>query len=139
MNGSPNYASVETRLRRQGSTLRAQLANVDVAPAVLGRLRAQSNVDRARGGSRRPLAIAIAIAFCALALGTAWAVTTLVFDGGAVTVHREPAATRPTAIALALGHPVNTRFARRLSNSVRLGPRLQPLATAWVDASVASA
>src|SRR5438045_358606 len=123
-------SDVERRLHRLGSTLRSEIATRDLAPAVVDTLRR----DRAAQAARSPRRVKRVAAMIALGIvattSTAWALKTLVFDGGTVTVHRGPApsSSLPPVRRVRLGARISLERARTLPGF------LQPHVS-WVDAS----
>jgi hypothetical protein len=137
-----DVSEVELRLRRLGATLRSELATRDVAPAVVDTLRR----ERAARDTRSPrhvtrgvrLAAIVAVGLV-LTTSAAWAVKNIVFDGGAVTVHRgpAPAPTSPPVRNIRLGERVGLERARALPGFLQPHVRwLDATPTAWLDRAV---
>jgi hypothetical protein len=139
MPNDAGVSDVEHRLRRLGSTLRSELATRDIAPAVVDTLRR----ERAAGTARSPRRVKRIAAMLTIGVvattSTAWALKTLLFDGGAVTVHRGPAPSSsvPPVRGVRLGGRVSLERARARAGFV--APHVSWLdasPTAWVDGAV---
>jgi hypothetical protein len=133
-------SDIERRLRRLGSALRSELATRDIAPAVVetlrrGRAPARQAAPprRARHVRRVRRATAVAAVSAVVMTSAAWTLERVVFDGGAVTVHRGPgpASTTPATGRLDLGQRISLGRARALPGF--LEPRVP-----WLDASPAA-
>jgi hypothetical protein len=130
----PEVRDVEARLHQLGATLRSELGTSDVVPAVAARLRRDrvAAVSRSRGRIGR-LAALVAVGLV-VTTSAAWAVKAVFFDGGAVTVHRGPAPTKPLVAGIDLGKPVSLEHAQTLPTFVEPHvPWLTEPPTAWVD------
>ncbi len=131
-----DHADVEQRLIRHGAMLRTQLASRSLAPTVLGAigdLKAERPSSLPRRRTRRIAGLAAAA--LVISTSTAWAISTLVFDGGPVTVHREPAPQRPVTRELDLGEPISLELARSLPTFVEPDVSwIDDPPTAWLDA-----
>src|SRR5262245_59856359 len=109
MGQEAEVSDVERHIRRLGATMRAELATRDVVPAVVDRLARDRAVRDARPPRRvRRLAAAVTVGLAVLA-GEAWALTSVVFDGGAVTVRRgpTPGSTVPAVTRADLGERIS--------------------------------
>jgi len=111
-------AVLEAELRALARDLDADLGEVDLSGAVIGRLRAASTRTRPRGYSpRRRLAVVVVAAIAATlvaALPAARAAVSRIFEIGAVEVRDEPAPVPrpPEGAALALGDRTTLAEAR---------------------------
>jgi hypothetical protein len=137
MDEAPATSEVELRLRRLGTTLRSELTTRELVPAVVGALRR----DRSERGSRPRRRIAGVAALVVVGLvamtSTAWAIKTVVFDGGVETVHREPAPTRPLTTDIHLGRRVSLEQARTHRSFLQPDVSwLEASPTAWLDDNV---
>lgn len=136
MDREAEVSDVELRLRRLGSALRSELATRDVVPAVVDALAHDRDARSPRRVRRAVVAVGAAIVVSASA---AWAATSVVFDGGAVTVHRGPgpASPPPEVRRPHLGERISLERARALPGFLQ--PHVSWLdtsPTAWVDAAV---
>ena len=137
MNQEPEVREVELRLRRLGATLRSELGTRQVAPAVVDTLRHDRVAGDARSRGRIGRVAATVAIGVVVTTSTAWAIKTVVFDGGAVTVHHGPAPTTPVVVRIGLGRRVSLEHARTLSTFLQPHVSwLDAAPTAWIDDNV---
>lgn len=138
MNHEPDVTQLERRLHRLGTALRAELTTIDVVPAVVDGIRHDRATRDTKAPRRAGRIAALVSAGIVVTTSAAWALKAIVFDGGAVTVHRGPAPTATTPVRrIGLGERITRARARTLAGFLQ--PHVSWLdapPTAWVDPAV---